>query len=354
MSLRLLMSLAVIGFLFTLALKLFFPVLAPFAIGLLIAALIDPPVDWLEKKWRWSRSAASLILLSAFVVGLIGLFVLAASSVYRECHSLLEQLPQISRQGAGFMLYLGQIFARLQRLVPPEVQKGFSALIENGFTALTGLVFGVVKSLETLPRALGASMLAVVSAFFFSRDKALLQAAALRCLPAKWQALAHGVCRELFLAVLDRIRLELAMMACTFLLVGGVLSTIAQPRAWSIGLLAGILELIPLVGPGALLLPWAGWLLVTDGPNLALLFVMLALAVGFIRQWAEIRFIGSGLGLHPLAVLLGMAVGLKFYGLPGLIGGPLFLATLRTSYVYLQKEAAMSSLKPGKSTTRAG
>lgn len=122
------------GFLLLLAWKIFFPVLAPFVLGMLIAALIDPLVETLEHSWKWPRAMAAVFILASVLFGLMAFALFVVNGVYLECRDFLQQLPVISRQGAGFLAYLSKVFSRFQRSVPPEVQRGFFGFVEKGLS----------------------------------------------------------------------------------------------------------------------------------------------------------------------------------------------------------------------------
>ena len=82
------------------------------------------------------------------------------------------------------------------------------------------------------------------------------------------------------------------------------------------------LDFLPIIGAGAVLLPWA--LLSFAGGDLRFGLGLLIIygVVTIARQISEARLIGGSLGIHPLATLFAMYAGLKLFGFFGMLMGP--------------------------------
>jgi len=90
-----------------------------------------------------------------------------------------------------------------------------------------------------------------------------------------------------------------------------------------------LLDILPLLGPSSLLVPWAAWSWFAGEPGRAVQLVVLLLVIFVARQFNEARLVGKSTGLHPLAVLVALYVGFRVLGPVGLLVGPLLAVLLK-------------------------
>lgn len=84
----------------------------------------------------------------------------------------------------------------------------------------------------------------------------------------------------------------------------------------------GILDALPVLGAGTVLIPWGVALLFQKAWKKAAVIFGIYVVCYFLRQISEARLMGKQVGLSPLGSLVSMYVGLKLFGLSGLILGP--------------------------------
>jgi sporulation integral membrane protein YtvI len=309
--------------------KYVFPLFAPFIIGLIIAGMIDPGVQWVESHWAWPRRFATLAVMFALIIAILVLILMIVGGVYREVDGLIKDLPKITKWGYLFVDRLNSLFTDFQRTLPKELLQGITELTESILSSVTQLSFGLINMVKTLPDLVGNLIITTMSAYFFARDKEYWLRLLHRSLPTSWVPGFREVGIGLYNGMLRFVRLESSMMAISFFVSGVFLTFLGFERAWLIGLMVGILEPIPMIGPGAVLLPWAGWSMVTGEWRIAIILLSLACLLMVARQWLELRLLGGVNGIHPLFTLIGLYLGIKLFGIIGLIIAPLGLSVLR-------------------------
>ncbi|MDO4732311.1 MAG: AI-2E family transporter, partial [Bacillota bacterium] len=104
----------------------------------------------------------------------------------------------------------------------------------------------------------------------------------------------------------------------------------------------GVLDIIPVVGPGVVLIAWFFWAVFIQEYGMALGLAAVYVAVIISREILSPKLVGSGLGIHPLLALAGLFMGMKMFGLPGVILGPLVVAIV---LMLLRKRRQLSSLR---------
>ena len=92
--------------------------------------------------------------------------------------------------------------------------------------------------------------------------------------------------------------------------------------------MVAVVDLMPILGIGLVLLPWALVVGVMGNMFLAIGMLALYLVITAIRNVVEPKLVGRKIGLHPLATLISMFVGLQLFGIIGMFLFPLSLSLL--------------------------
>ena len=100
------------------------------------------------------------------------------------------------------------------------------------------------------------------------------------------------------------------------------LAVIGNPYSFLFGCGIGILDALPVLGAGTVLIPWGILLLLQKAWKKAAVIFGVYVGCYFLRQISEARLMGKQVGLSPLESLASMYVGLKLFGLAGLLLGP--------------------------------
>ncbi len=129
--------------------------------------------------------------------------------------------------------------------------------------------------------------------------------------------------------LLSYLKSQLIIMS----VIGGICSIafwlMGYPSPFFWGYLVGFLDMLPFIGAGITLLPLAVFELILGGTGKAVVLVLLYVVCYFVRQFMEPRLIGKRIGIHPLVMLIAVFVGVKLYGLLGILTGPLSYLLIR-------------------------
>ena len=110
-----------------------------------------------------------------------------------------------------------------------------------------------------------------------------------------------------------------------FLLIG-------QKNAILLGAIICVIDVLPVLGTGAVVIPWALISLFTGNIWKAIGLILIYIIITIVRNFLEPKVIGNQVGLHPLITLLSMFCGLKLLGIIGLFGFPLTLIVINDLY----------------------
>ena len=323
------------------ALQYALPLLMPFVIAFLIAYILRRPIRFFSRVFHVPKGLAA-VLLVVLTYGAIGLLLaLAGIRITATIASLVQQIPAIYNN--YILPDLTDLFTGLEdllaRLDPSlmstleELQTQLLNMLWQLVSSLSGLLMGGVSlatSLATsLPEFLIRLMLMVISTFFIAIDYEKIVTFCLRCLSGNTRKVVLQIKDYVVGTLFVCIRSYALIMSITFVELSIGLSIIGVNRAMLVALLIAIFDILPVLGTGGIMIPWA--ILTALGGNMprALALLVVYVIITIIRNIIEPRIVGKQIGLHPVLTLMSMFVGTHLFGVVGLFGLPILLSLLR-------------------------
>ena len=308
-----------------LAARYLLPVLTPFFLGAGLALAAEPMVALLRR--RLPRGVASSIgvtltflILSTIVTGLCALAV-------RELGLLAAVLPELleaARGGMGSLeIFLTDLVTRAPESVQPllierieHLFSGGTALLDKGTAWLLRLASGVLTALPDSALGFGTGLIAsYMISVRLPRWRNRLEGDKFR----PWLESLQGMKTAVFGWLKAQVRLS--GVTWGVLTVGFLLLKIRHAPLWALGI--SLVDAFPILGTGAVLVPWSLISFLQGDTGLAFGLLGLYAAVTVIRTTLEPRLIGSQLGLDPLVTLVALYGGYRLWGLMGMILAPL-------------------------------
>ena len=319
--------------LITLAVYLFFTFLfgflAPFFFGLLIALIMEPLIRFMVNRLRWKRWVAAWVCLLLFIVatGSLGVWVIA--TLIRQMTAFVTSAPvhveelviSINEATAAWMARVDEILPEAFQL--PDLQE----VLVPAVTSLFGgeMLDQAIHFAAGVPNFLVGLLLALVSAYFFMADrKVIFGAIANSCPPWLTQHMRQtrvGLSR----AVGGYFRAQYILMTMVGIISIIGLLILGSPYALLLGLLLAAVDFVPILGPAIILLPWALLSVILGDFHTAIGLGVIYGIITITRQVLQPKILGAQMGAHPLASLMSIFIGLRVFGLLGLIIGPSLL-----------------------------
>ncbi|NLJ80554.1 MAG: AI-2E family transporter [Firmicutes bacterium] len=310
---------AILGFLgMLLFFKFAFLYLAPFLIAAILALILDPLLYRLEKLGL-PRPPAAMILVTFTFCGLPFLAAIFLVQLWSE----VQALGGIAVLGELSNIFSEKIILFLEAFPLFELQFSAEKLVNFGEILLRWAL--------AIPDLLLIWLVAAVSAYFFCKDKRAISSLIQRNLPARWRRKFFLLYSQTYSAVWRLIRLQLALVSISTCLSVLLFYSLNLPYALLLGLAAGFLDLVPILGPGIVYLVMIAYYLFLGRIWLAWALGIAYLVFILLRQLGEPHLIGQGLGLHPLLALIALYVGFKVWGLLGAMLGPILMVFLKTA-----------------------
>lgn len=309
------------------------PILIPFIIAMIFSFIMEPIIIVFQRRTRMSRSLATLTAM-LFVFG--GIAVILAAIILQlvaELSHLSVSLPGVAVELRSFYHDMFQRITAFYVTLPPEVLPSLEQSINNLTVSLQGLIARAVNTImlfiSLVPGTLTILLVSLLATYFLARDRQAIVRVLLQFIPSPWDEKLVEVTRAITTAFTGYLKAQLILVSITTVLSVTGLFLIGADYALTMGLLIGFFDLIPVLGPATIYIPWLIWTFAAGSTAFGIKLVVLYLLVIVIRQVLETKIVSGNLGLHPLATLVAMYAGLKTLGFPGLVIGPILLIAVQ-------------------------
>lgn len=321
------------------------PVVLPFLLGACVALGAEPTVALLHRKLHLRRWAAAGLGVTAVLVLLLALVLLIVALLVRQAGHLTRILPELTeaaQQGLNrTQLWLTELACRAPEGLQPMLHRATQELFSGSGAAVSRVTDGIISllsgALARIPNgALGIST-GILAAYMISARLPGLRAAARVALPEQFRSKYLPAMKELKHSLLGWITAQLKLSAITaaLLILGFWALQIPHGPLWAV--LTALVDALPVLGTGAVLLPWAIICLLQGRTVRAVGLLGIYAVVWLVRSVLEPKLIGKQLGLDPLLTLGSMYAGYRLFGLPGLILSPVAaVCALRLAAIFRQ------------------
>lgn len=325
---------------------------------LIFVYVVNPMVEFVLQQVRRVRQLERFSYEKSLVVTYLLLLLVVGSTLAvlvpklaREVQTLAVNLPTFAvKIQDTIQVYRDRYFESLPDEVQAQVAKGVG---EIG-TAASRILQGGLKYLGAFSQAvlwmIGAMVFVPLIGFYLLKDGDEMVAFLVRLAPAGQQPRYRRILLEIHHAMQNFLKGQVILC-----LVIGVITTVAMafvlPQyCLALGLVAGITEAIPVVGPflGAIPAVIIAFAIPGGGPGLALVVIAIYAAIQQLENVVLVpRVMGESLGLHPLSLILGMMVFGNIFGFWGVVLAAPIVATVKILVVHLFMKGDAWTNAPG-------
>jgi predicted PurR-regulated permease PerM len=280
-------------------------------LSILLATAIEPIVDRL-RRGPFSRGTGVLAVYTAIVLALAVVMAIVVPSLAAQSDAFVASIPA----------KIGALRPYAQQLRPHPLQEAALQVIDRASESVRNPTVAVDEdSLLQLATAVGHSLISFLTVFFLAFywlvERSSIKRVLLRLVPPSRARGVNVVWLEVEQKLGGWVRGQILVMLAMAMMTGIGFWIIGLPNPALLGVLAGLAELVPMVGP---FLAVAPAVLVALGISPWTAFVVLIFAV--VAQQIESnllvpRIMGHTVGVSPLTIMLGILIGAILYGLPG-------------------------------------
>ncbi len=315
------------------------PKLLPFVIAIIVALLLNPAIRFLHKKCHVHKGVASVVLVLLVYSVVIFLITILCIKLASGAKNFFIGLP--ATYANSIQPWLVETFDRLQAFVnklDPQVAAAYDVVAANltetlgsAISSLSRTVVGGVTSFTlSTPGFLLDTLIAIIATVFITVDWSLLGRFISKQLSPKTNSLIENIRTHLGRTLGQYVRSYALIMFITFCELALGLSIIGIKNQFAIAAVIALFDILPVVGSGTVLIPWAIISAITGNYLQALGLGILYVVVLIIRNIVEPKIIGEHVGLHPIITLSSMVIGTYVFGPVGLLGLPVTLALIQS------------------------
>lgn len=304
--------------------------LMPFVLALITAWLLNPMVKALQRRLGLSRGLLSLFLILLAFAAAGGILFGLGYSLFSEVSALINNWEGSWNALQTGVDAVGAWLDKLLAYLPGEVETFINGNLDQLWSAFSGWVSAVMPLVGTwagnfamgVPSFVVALIVFIMAAYFITADYPHYRFLMTDRLTPEVRSFVSHVKHTALGAFAGYVRAEVIISAGVFaiLLVGFLL--IGQPYAVLLALLLAVLDFIPIIGSGTIMVPWAFIDLLTGNWFHAVGLMVVWGIICVFRRVAEPKAVGSQTGLSPILSLISMYVGMRVGGVLGMILGP--------------------------------
>ena len=345
--------------LFYLAIKYALGIVWPFVVAFFLAMLLQRPVNFLSTKTPLKRGISSVIMV-LFVLVIVGSMLgLIIGRIVIELKGFFDYLLIKMEDAPAFVDQIQAWLSDTFSFLPKSLHESIMTATENFLNRLMGIeakasadaiqaensgidfsllssplgaVWGTAKQIPMI--AVGV-LVCVVSCCFMTTDYRTLRDMILSQLSQKRQSAVIRTKQVTFSTLGKMGKAYSIILFVTFMemLLGlsflKLIHVYNSGYIFAIAFITAVVDIIPMLGTGTILIPWALWSLFTGDVGLGIGLLVVYAIISVIRQVIEPKLVASQLGLPPFVTIMAMYIGSQLFGFIGLFLLPITIMLLK-------------------------
>lgn len=310
--------------------------IAPFLLALLTARLMERSVKALMERLRLRRGVASAICSIIILAALGAVLALVVTRLVAYLGDFFSNLPDMLEDIGTFINGIREA-ADGSLGSGAEAQDMEKAILDSLYSMLEGIpqrvsnwaLSAASKVAATAPKYFMFIFTYVISVFFFSGSYPDVSRFIMRQIPPRWHRKFMGIKGD-FLNTLGKwFKAQFMMMGVTFVELAISFTVLRIPYGLLIAVAVSLIDALPVLGTGTILIPWALISLIGGKTTLAIGLALTYGVVSLVRSIIEPRLVGGQMGLPPVATLIAIYIGFCTIGVWGMIFFPIGLMMLK-------------------------
>ena len=310
----------------------------PFLIAGIIAVLIEPIIKFCMNKLKMSRRVSSVIVVALTIVLILFIIIFGGSAIIKEIMKLSDNVRPAIVNLTQTIDQLSEKLTEFYPDIPQNILDAMEASVIDFVKSLGNLVTdtasSVIKFLLSVPTIIINTVITILALIFFTKDRIYVIDMMEHHMPKSWIQKLIEVGKEVFSTIGGYIRVYAKILLITFTelyIAFNIMNAIGFeiPYPLLLAMLVSIVDILPILGVGTVLIPWAIIMFVMGQWGFALALLITYGVIFVFRQFIEPKLVSKQFGIHPLITLFAMYAGYRTYGVFGLILGPIILMVLR-------------------------
>lgn len=325
-------------------LKYITSLIAPILIAMLFVTIFGPLLKKMQEKLHVHRQIGAIVLLLLAAILLVCLLWIFFSWIVGSLPEWVGSLDALEKELTGVVRTVCQTVGKaigvdsdyLEETLLNNINEGIDYVQYHAVPSMLSQSLTYVKVIAALG---GFLVTFIIAAVLLAKDYDEIMNRMLD--REEFHVLLEVICGIIrYIATFVKAQLIIiSIMACVAAVTLGI-SGIKHGILW--GILAGLLDAMPFVGTGIVLIPLALVQIFYGQYVQAIVCIVLYIACIFLRELLEPRLIGRRIGVTPIAILVSLYAGIQLFGVWGIIKGPLGFIIIYETYLSLQRREDVS------------
>jgi sporulation integral membrane protein YtvI len=310
------------------------PYSLPLIFALITALLLEPSVQKLQQKYKFKRIHAVTAVFSLFVIiiGFAAYFTIVI--IIEQAITFSQKLPSVLSE----ITVVVDQFIKKWELYSHSIPKEVIVSLENSVETIKNVLLNFAKNLTEsiihyitiIPGLIIHFLIYLIALFLISLDLPGLKKGIEKYLSADTKHRLKIIVTELNKAGIGFIKAQFLLSLITFLMAFGGLLLLRVDYPIILSLLIVIVDILPILGTGSVLVPWAIFSIINGNQGLGIGLIVLFIVITVVRRTIEPKIFSSNLGISPLAALVSVYLGFQLLGVVGLFLGPALVIIVDT------------------------
>lgn len=311
--------------------------LFPFLIGIIIAHAVQKPAAFISKKTGIKKQNCAAVFSVVVFVSIIVLIALLGWLLYTQFGSFISNFSNHTENIRNYIERAYEYFENLLKNIGGEFQNTFKRFTNDTLNSFITKISVFLSNsatilIKNLPTLLISCAVTVVATCYISKDYERLLRFVRGFLSKNFYKRIIDI-KNIFTECFFKFTVGyfwLFIITFLELFIGFLLLGIKHFII--LAFLVALLDLLPVIGTGTVLLPWAAVMFFQNDYKVGFGLVMLYLIITVIKNFIEPKIIGRQIGINPLFTLIFIFLGLRLGGIIGMLVLPVTLTVLFTYY----------------------
>lgn len=308
------------------------PVLFPFIVAFAISVIVRHPIDFLSRYLKINRKIVGVLILFLMYGGISFILVFFGTKLFRYIGEIFQKLPEVYVTNIEPALNI--IIYKIQDIIPDLNVildlENISKYIMNIINSISLSAVNIIASTATkIPSFVIRFIFSIIASFLFTLDYYKVTGFIMRQFPEKTQKIILNVKKNIFGTILKFIKAYSILMFVTFIQLSIGLSIFNIQNAIILATIFAILDVLPAIGVGGILIPWSVIEFIKGNYELGIGLIIIYVIITIVRSILEPKIIGKQIGLNPIITLISMFLGVELLGVIGIFVFPITATILK-------------------------
>lgn len=296
----------------------------PFILAFAIAFIIQPVTRFFRNKLKFKRNVPALLASVTVYIIIFALLTLLFYSIISEAKQLLLN---ISSANLDFIIkpvrnIINEIGLYFQNIDPSFIEKNssqFTNLLRNSLDIVGKSLNAFLSIALSIPMWITIIFVVILSTYFFSRDMSSIKKRVVSVFSESGREKFENVWSQGIRMLTQYAKAYFIIYFLTFIqtLIG--FSILGVKYAVILSIICAIADILPVLGIGLIYLPLSLIYMLSGNYFVAVGILILFILISIVRQIVEPKIVSTSLGIHPVITLVAIFIGLKAFGLIGMV-----------------------------------